>query len=149
MVPKGESVCFAFFSSPGRFRKKKNSNFFQLSPSLLLPFSHQGLRLHDNPALIEAATAGNPAAMFPVFVLDPHFLKPQNVGVNRYSFLLECLRDLDAGLRSRGSRLVVLRGKPEEELPKAWKAWGVGKLTFERDSEPFARARDSAVRALA
>lgn len=87
--------------------------------------------------------------MFPVFVLDPHFLKPQNVGVNRLAFLLESLRDLDAGLRARGSRLLVLRGRPEEELPKAWRAWGVRKLTFERDTEPYALARDSAVRALA
>ena len=117
-----------------------------LSPT---PPPQQGLRLHDNPALLEAATAGNPTAMFPVFVLDPHFLKPQNVGVNRYSFLLESLRDLDASLRARGSRLVVLRGKPEEELPRAWKSWGVGKLTFERDTEPYARARDSAIQALA
>lgn len=87
--------------------------------------------------------------MFPVFVLDPHFLKPQNVGVNRYNFLLESLADLDANLRARGSRLLVLRGKPEEELPKAWKAWGVGKLTFEKDTEPYARARDSAIQDMA
>lgn len=109
----------------------------------------KGLRLHDNPALLEAATVGSPSAMFPVFVLDPHFLKPANVGVNRYNFLLESLRDLDASLRARGSRLVVLRGKPEEELPKAWKAWGVSKITFEKDTEPYARVRDSAIQALA
>ena len=145
--------CFAFFLvfiavSRRRSKQKTNKKTPMFSLSLSLP-SPQGLRLHDNPALLEAATVGNPSAMFPVFVLDPHFLKPQNVGVNRYAFLLESLRDLDASLRARGSRLVVLRGRPEEELPKAWRAWGVGKLTFERDTEPYARARDSAVRALA
>ena len=33
--------------------------------------------------------------MFPVFVIDPHFAKPEFVGINRYRFMLESLRDLD------------------------------------------------------
>jgi len=130
-------------------KKKLNLNLFSLSFSSPSSHHHQGLRLHDNPALLEVATVGNPAAMFPVFVLDPHFLKPANVGVNRYNFLLESLRDLDASLRARGSRLLVLRGKPEEELPRAWREWGVSKMTFERDTEPYARARDASIQELA
>lgn len=35
----------------------------------------QGLRLHDNPALL-AALEGGAEHLYPVFVLDPHFLKP-------------------------------------------------------------------------
>jgi cryptochrome len=55
----------------------------------------QGLRLHDNPALLAAADGA--ARLYPVFVIDPHFLKSgaYKVGVNRYSFLLESLADLD------------------------------------------------------
>lgn len=48
----------------------------------------KGLRLHDNPALIAASKA---VYMAPVFVLDPWFLVPQKVGVNRLNFLLESL----------------------------------------------------------
>lgn len=33
----------------------------------------QGLRLHDNPALLEALTGAE--HMYPVFVLDPYFLQ--------------------------------------------------------------------------
>ncbi len=35
----------------------------------------QGLRLHDNPALIEAASATH---MYPIFIIDPFFLKTSN-----------------------------------------------------------------------
>jgi cryptochrome len=47
----------------------------------------------------------------PLFILDPHFLSPDRVGAARLRFLLESLADLDAGLRKRNSRLIVLHGK--------------------------------------
>ena len=53
----------------------------------------QGLRVHDNPALHAACRAGT--TLLPVFCLDPWFLKPNSVGINRLQFLLEALRDLD------------------------------------------------------
>lgn len=37
------------------------------------PFPGQGLRLHDNPALLSACDGAE--ALFPVFVIDPHFLQ--------------------------------------------------------------------------
>lgn len=52
----------------------------------------KGLRLHDNPALHQACKG---VALAPVFVLDPWFLTPQRVGVNRLNFLLESLRGLE------------------------------------------------------
>jgi DNA photolyase len=52
----------------------------------------KGLRLHDNPALLAACKT---AYMAPVFVLDPWFLVPQRVGVNRLNFLLESLAGMD------------------------------------------------------
>ncbi|CAM9759035.1 unnamed protein product, partial [Phaeothamnion confervicola] len=42
----------------------------------------KGLRLHDNPALLEACRGAE--QVFPVFVIDPHFASPERVGVNRY-----------------------------------------------------------------
>jgi cryptochrome len=33
----------------------------------------KGLRLHDNPALLEAASGAS--ALYPVFVLDPYFVR--------------------------------------------------------------------------
>lgn len=63
----------------------------------------------------------------------------------RTAFLLESLQDLDEQLRAKGSRLFVVRGKPEEVLPGLFDEWKVKKLTFEADSEPRSRARDKKV----
>ena len=78
----------------------------------------KGLRLHDNPALLAAASAAAAARapLYPVFVLDPWFLHPSRVGTNRVQFLLQSLRCLSKSLRKHDSRLLVLRGKPEEVL---------------------------------
>jgi len=76
----------------------------------------KGLRLHDNPALIEACKGAKQVTVntfvpratpclcsftnfganafiqvYPMFFLDPHFAKPELVGVNRYRFLLQSL----------------------------------------------------------
>ena len=107
----------------------------------------QGLRLHDNPALLAAAASS--AALYPVFVLDPRFAAPARVGVNRYAFLLESLADLDASLRARGSRLLVLRGDPAVVLPAAWSEWGVTRVAWEADTEGYAVERDEKVAAAA
>ncbi|KAJ1408554.1 FAD binding domain of DNA photolyase-domain-containing protein [Ochromonadaceae sp. CCMP2298] len=103
----------------------------------------KGLRLHDNPALLEACRRSS--IVYPVFCMDPHFAKPDTVGVNRYSFLLESLRDLDSSLRVLGSQLYVLQGKPADLLPSYAKKWGVDLITFESDSEPYARTRDAQI----
>lgn len=75
----------------------------------------------------------------------PLWLRGAQVGVLRYNFLLEALSDLDGGLRRLGSRLYVVRGKPEAELPKLWKRWKVSRLVFEYDSEPYAKVRDGQI----
>lgn len=51
--------------------------------------------------------------------------------------------------QARGSRLLVLRGKPEEVFPRVFREWGVTQLCFEHDTEPYAKVRDAAVRRLA
>ena len=58
-------------------------------PQRSLLWFRKGLRLHDNPALLAAIQGA--AHLYPVFVLDPWFLKPERVGVNRLSFLLDSL----------------------------------------------------------
>ena len=89
----------------------------------------KGLRLHDNPALVKAVSSA--AHVYPVFCIDPAYAKPDVVGINRYSFMLACLRDLDRGLRALGSRLFVVRGRPEEQLPLLAERWGATLVTWE------------------
>ena len=109
----------------------------------LKPHCLQGLRLHDNHALDRAQK--DVKTLFPVFCLDPWFIESGNVGPNRINFLLQSLTDLDGSLKKIGSRLIVLRGKPLEVLPAVAQAWNIGKLCFERDTEPYAIERDTAM----
>ena len=105
----------------------------------------KGLRLHDNPALTDALL-NDPEAVFPVFVLDPWFCQPANVGLVRYRFLHESLSDLDEKLKEKGSRLLVVQGNPIEVLPALFDAYRITRLTFESDTEPYALERDKAVK---
>ncbi|CAK9044449.1 (6-4)DNA photolyase (Protein UV repair defective 3) [Durusdinium trenchii] len=114
----------------------------------------KGLRLRDNAPLVEASKAGV-KHVCPIFVIDPHF-GPKHVGINRYNFLLDSLKDLDKQLSKRyRSRLMVLRGKPEEVIGRLLKT---GKpllsakptlILWEKDTEPYALKRDAAIIKLA
>lgn len=55
------------------------------------------------------------------------------------SFQLFLHSDLDANLRTLGSRLFVVQGTPEEVLPRLWTEWRATRLTFESDTEPYAK----------
>ncbi|XP_061781180.1 cryptochrome-1-like isoform X2 [Nerophis lumbriciformis] len=107
----------------------------------------KGLRLHDNPALMEAVRGAGTVRC--VYFLDPWFAGSSNVGVNRWRFLLQCLEDLDANLRKLNSRLFVVRGQPANVFPRLFKEWKISRLTFEYDSEPFGKERDAAIKKLA
>ena len=104
------------------------------------------LRLADNQALHAAIAAAN--QLVPVFVLDPMILDSEQVGAaawRRVAFLFGGLRILDAELRARGSRLVIRRGDPVEELTKLAGEAGAACLFAEEDPWPYARSRDAAV----
>jgi len=103
----------------------------------------KGLRLHDNPALTAAIETN--LKLYPIFILDPWFVKNARVGINRWRFLQQSLADLDKQLRKLGSRLFVVRGTPEKTFPNLFKNWNISKLTFEVDTEPYAKIRDEKV----
>ena len=66
----------------------------------------------------------------------------------RWRFLQQSLVDLDNRLRGLGSRLYVVRGSPEEQLETLLKKWKAVAVTWEEDTEPYARKRDAGVSAL-
>ncbi|XP_072015096.1 cryptochrome-1-like [Amphiura filiformis] len=107
----------------------------------------KGLRIHDNPALLAGLDGSK--EFRPIFILDPHFVSSGLVGANRWRFLLESLQDLDNSFKTLGSRLYVLQGTPLDVLPRIFKEWNITRLTFEMDTEPYARQRDEAVCQLA
>lgn len=98
------------------------------------------LRLDDNPALAraEGAVAG-------VFVLIPAVLARHAAAPRRLAFLHATLQALDAALRERGSRLVVVEGDPADVLPPLAARLGATQLTHATSHEPAARRREQRV----
>ncbi len=103
------------------------------------------LRLHDHPPLAAALAAHD--AVVPLFVLDPRLRRGRFASANRTRYMLDCLAALDAGLCSRGGRLVVRTGRPEEVVPAVAAEAGADAVYAAGDASPFARARDARVAA--
>src|SRR5215218_2670755 len=111
-----------------------------MAPTTAVMWFRRDLRLHDLPALAAAAQADR---VLPLFVLDDRLLaRGRFPSAVRTAFMLGCLRALDAGLRERGARLVVRRGRPEAELPRLAREAGAHAVHFTADVSPWARARD-------
>ena len=105
------------------------------------------LRVHDNPALRAALDGAE--RVVPVFCFDDRLLHGRHASGPRTQFMLECLADLDASLRERGSGLVIRHGDPERELPALAEEVGATQVHFTADVTPFARDRgESTGRAL-
>lgn len=101
------------------------------------------LRLTDNQAL--AAALAHADRVIPVFVLDPTLLDSPYVGPKRVAFLLGGLHRLDEDLQARGSRLIVRRGDPREELTALLTECGAEAIFTEEDFTSYARQRDGGV----
>ena len=100
------------------------------------------LRVHDNPALRAALDGAE--RLVPLFCFDDRLLHGRHASGPRTQFMLECLADLDASLRERGSGLVVRHGRPERELPALAEEVGATQVHFTADVTPFARDRGEA-----
>ena len=100
-------------------------------------------RLADNQAL--AAALAQAEQVIPVFVLDPTLMSAPDAGDKRVAFMLGGLRQLDAGLQSRGSGLIVRRGDPAAELATLVQETGAEAIFAEEDYWPYARQRDGQI----
>ncbi|MEE3849259.1 deoxyribodipyrimidine photo-lyase [Gordonia sp. LSe1-13] len=105
-------------------------------PSLL--WLRRDLRCHDLPPLIAAQEAGDEVLV--CFVVDPRLEKSS--GPRRLSFLFDSLRDVDDQL---SGRLLVVRGRPDEEIPRLADAVDATSVHISGDFSPFGRRRDAAV----
>jgi deoxyribodipyrimidine photo-lyase len=101
------------------------------------------LRLRDNRALAEAARRAD--ELFALFVFDERLLRSPATGAPRVRFLLDCLTRLAADLDERGIPLLVRRGDPRREVPRALAQLSAQGVGWNRDTAPFARRRDAAV----
>jgi cryptochrome len=104
------------------------------------------LRLHDSPAL-KAALDLKPEVLYPIWCWDSHYVYRARCGVNRWQFLLDCMNDVSASITklNKKSKLFVLREPAVTLLPKLFKAWKITHLVFEKDTDAYAKERDSQV----
>lgn len=94
------------------------------------------LRLHDNETLLKAIAQSD--SIIPIYCFDEaHFETTEygfkKTGSFRTQFLLESLKDLDGSLRALGSGLLILKGKPEIEIPKVVQQFKVSKVFAKRE----------------
>ena len=104
----------------------------------------QDLRVDDNPALAEAAARG---AVVPVYILDDQTPGEWAIGGAGRWWLQESLAELDRRLTALGAPLIRLAGPPQAALEALAAASGADGLVWNRCYEPFAIARDRAVKA--
>lgn len=115
-------------------------------PSVIHWFK-KDLRLHDNPALMEAVRNGG--NFYGVYIFDPLAFRDTTSSPNHGRFLLQCLQDLDNKLRECGSFLYVVRGSPLMAFRELFTKWEITKLTMEEDNEPYGKRLEDSVIALA
>ena len=96
------------------------------------------LRLSDNQALRAALERAE--RVIPLFVVDPSLM--DQPALLRKSFLWAGLRQLDADLRERGSRLIVCRGEPVSVLAQVYAETSARAIYAEEDYAPYALERD-------
>ena len=95
------------------------------------------LRIDDHPALSKAME--NAGQIVPVYVLDPRHIGTDRWGIERMGpyrrrFLRETLTELHGQLVSRGSFLRILRGYPEEVIPRLAERYGANAVFAHREA---------------
>jgi len=94
------------------------------------------LRLEDNETLVKAIAHSD--QIIPLYCFDESHFETSSYGFKktgsfRAQFLLETLKDLDKNLRDLGSGLLILKGKPEVEIPKIVQQFNVSKVFAKRE----------------
>lgn len=109
----------------------------------VLVWLRRDLRLSDNVAL--ATALQNHARVIPVFILDRSILDPLPRDDRRVAFIFASLADLKSRLQVYGSDLVVRIGDPRTAIPALAHHFQATAVYTNRDYEPEARVRDTAV----
>jgi deoxyribodipyrimidine photo-lyase len=94
------------------------------------------LRLHDNETLVKAIAQND--QVIPVYCFDDAQFEVtafgfKKTGSFRTQFLLEAVADLKNSLQELGSGLIILKGKPEIEIPKIVKLYNAKKVYAKRE----------------
>ncbi|OQW43766.1 MAG: deoxyribodipyrimidine photolyase [Proteobacteria bacterium SG_bin5] len=100
------------------------------------------LRLADQAALVAAAARG---AVIPVYILDDETPKHRKLGGASRWWLHHSLASLDQSLRERGARLILRRGRCDDQLAVIAQETGATEVHALRHYEPWWRNAERAV----
>ena len=105
------------------------------------------LRLNDNHGLYEALRSGMP--VLPIFIFDTDILDQLSDPADaRVNFIHHSLQQMDASLRTHGSGLTVMHGKPKDCFQKLIKEHDVKAVYTNHDYETYANERDAKINQL-
>ncbi len=117
-----------------------------MNGKIVIHWFRRDLRLNDNTALYHALRSGFP--VLPVFLFDRNILDGLKPDDRRVSFIYNTLCDLDTFLRKHHSALSILSGTPEQAFKTLIEKFDIAAVYTNRDYEPYATNRDSAIAAL-
>lgn len=105
----------------------------------ILVWFRNDLRLHDNEMLVEAIAKSD--FILPVYFFDPrHFTSTTfdtlKTGINRTNFLLESISALRAQFKKLGGDLMIVIGKPEEQISDIVTAYEISEVYHHREVGP-------------
>ena len=115
--------------------------------STAIHWFRRDLRIADNTALNAAIAAHD--YVVPVFVLSKWQRHHHWCGAARQEFLCGCLASLAKNLEAKGGRLIVRDGPADAALEKLIRETGASALHFARDPDPYGRAMEARVAAMA
>lgn len=108
-----------------------------------LHWIRRDIRFYDNRTLTAAGTS---ETVLSCFVFDTQILNHlTDKDDKRLTYIYQSLEELDALLKSKGGRLLVLYGDPKVEIPRAAQEHNIGKVYAGEDWEPYAIERDKIV----
>lgn len=130
---------------------RKRVKFFKKFKKIILVNSifwfRRDLRVEDNKSLIKAVK--NSEKIFPIFILDPHFLSSCPKNDARIGFLRESLEILDKKLKKiSGSGLNIFYGEPEKIFSKILYEGDIEKIFCSKSISLAGGMRDKKISAL-
>lgn len=114
---------------------------------LAIHWYRRDLRISDNTALHEASRAAG--AVLPVYILSDWKDHHAWTGSGRQAFLCRSLASLAGNLETLGGRLILRSGRADEVLEALLRETGAEAIYYNRDPDPFGRAMEEKVEAMA
>ncbi|MEL7142068.1 MAG: FAD-binding domain-containing protein [Cyanobacteria bacterium J06643_4] len=114
-----------------------------MADDLVLFWHRRDLRIRDNLGL--SAARDRTSKVIGVFCLDPGILDTDAIAPARVAYMIGSLAELQDSYKSAGSELLILKGDPVQAIPKLASALEAVAVYWNRDVEPYSRARDTDV----